>query len=94
LNRKLNIIKLDNYKPLRDVVFDVMREAIVSGKLKPGERLMELQLAEEMGVSRTPVREAIRKSKEAHLRILKKSAMYKSIRTRFIQWKTSPTRII
>lgn len=61
MNRKLNIIKLDNYKPLRDVVFDVMREAIVSGKLKPGERLMELQLAEEMGVSRTPVREAIRK---------------------------------
>ena len=38
-----------------------MREAIVKGELKPGERLMEVQLAEEMGVSRTPVREAIRK---------------------------------
>ncbi|MDD2553301.1 MAG: GntR family transcriptional regulator, partial [Desulfotomaculaceae bacterium] len=54
-------IKLDNYKPLRELVFDSLRKAIIIGKLKPGERLMEIQLAEEMGVSRTPVREAIRK---------------------------------
>lgn len=54
-------VKLDNYKPLREIVFETLREAIISGVLKPGERLMEVQLAEEMGVSRTPVREAIRK---------------------------------
>ncbi|KUK83242.1 MAG: Transcriptional regulator [Pelotomaculum thermopropionicum] len=54
-------IKLDNYKPLREMVFESLREAIIHGRLKPGERLMEIQLAEEMGVSRTPVREAIRK---------------------------------
>lgn len=54
-------VKLDNYKPLREIVFESLREAIISGVLKPGERLMEVQLAEEMGVSRTPVREAIRK---------------------------------
>ena len=59
--RSLNTIKLDNFKPLRDVVFETLREAILKGILKPGERLMENQLAEEMGVSRTPVREAIRK---------------------------------
>ncbi|MDN5301580.1 MAG: hypothetical protein PWQ60_1094 [Thermoanaerobacteraceae bacterium] len=58
---KLSSVKLDNYKPLRDVVFGALREAIITGELKPGERLMEVQLAEEMGVSRTPVREAIRK---------------------------------
>lgn len=52
---------LDGYKPLREIVFESMREAILSGVLEPGERLMEIQLAEEMGVSRTPVREAIRK---------------------------------
>lgn len=52
---------LENYKPLRDLVFDYMKEAIITGKLKPGERLMEVQLAEKLGVSRTPVREAIRK---------------------------------
>ncbi|MGI6359324.1 MAG: GntR family transcriptional regulator [Bacillota bacterium] len=54
-------VKLDNYKPLREIVFEHLREAIITGKLRPGERLMEMQLAEEMGVSRTPVREAIRK---------------------------------
>ncbi|MBO8170045.1 MAG: GntR family transcriptional regulator [Thermoanaerobacteraceae bacterium] len=58
---KLSPIKLENYKPLREIVFETLREAIISGKLKAGERLMEVQLAEEMGVSRTPVREAIRK---------------------------------
>ncbi|MCF8010123.1 MAG: GntR family transcriptional regulator [Clostridiales bacterium] len=60
-NYKLTPIKLDNYKPLRELVFESMREAIIGGFLKPGERLMETQLAEQMGVSRTPVREAIRK---------------------------------
>lgn len=59
--QKLIPIKLDNYKPLREMVFESLREAIIHGRLKPGERLMEIQLAEEMGVSRTPVREAIRK---------------------------------
>lgn len=54
-------IKLDNYKPLRELVFESLRDAIIQGRLRPGERLMEIQLAEEMGVSRTPVREAIRK---------------------------------
>ncbi|HYE81398.1 MAG TPA: GntR family transcriptional regulator [Clostridia bacterium] len=54
-------LKLDNYKPLREVVFESVRGAILSGILKPGERLMEVQLAEKLGVSRTPIREAIRK---------------------------------
>lgn len=52
---------LDQYLPLRDVVFNTLREAIIKGDLKPGERLMENQLADKLGVSRTPVREAIRK---------------------------------
>jgi DNA-binding GntR family transcriptional regulator len=54
-------IKIDNYQPLREIVFEALREAIVSHRLEPGERLMEVQLAEAMGVSRTPVREAIRR---------------------------------
>lgn len=60
-NREIIPLKLDGYKPLRDVVFESMREAILKQILKPGERLMEEQLAEDMGVSRTPVREAIKK---------------------------------
>ena len=51
----------DEYLPLRDVVFNTLREAILKGELQPGERLMEIALANRLGVSRTPVREAIRK---------------------------------
>lgn len=61
MERRLIPVKLDTYKPLREIVFESIREAIINGTLKQGERLMETQLAEELGVSRTPVREAIRK---------------------------------
>lgn len=54
-------VSFSEYLPLRDVVFNALREGILKGDLKPGERLMEKQLAEKMGVSRTPIREAIRK---------------------------------
>ena len=52
---------LDPDLPLRDVVFYTLRQSILTGELKPGERLMEIHLADKLGVSRTPVREAIRR---------------------------------
>lgn len=60
MDQKLRV-NLNEYLPLRDVVFNTLREAILKGDFTPGERLMEKQLAEKMGVSRTPIREAIRK---------------------------------
>ncbi len=54
------ISNMDAFLPLRDVVFKTLRQAILTGELKPGERLMEIHLAEKLGVSRTPIREAIR----------------------------------
>ena len=51
----------NDYLPLRDVVFNTLRTSILTGELKPGERLMEIHLADKLGVSRTPIREAIRK---------------------------------
>lgn len=54
-------VKMDAFLPLRDVVFNTLRQAILTGELKPGERLMEIHLADRLGVSRTPIREAIRK---------------------------------
>lgn len=51
---------MNEYLPLRDVVFQTLRQAIMRGDLKPGERLMEIKLANRLGVSRTPIREAIR----------------------------------
>ena len=54
-------LAMDQFLPLRDVVFNTLRQAILTGELKPGERLMEIHLANKLGVSRTPIREAIRK---------------------------------
>lgn len=45
---------------LRDQVCEGLRDRIITGRLKPGDRLVERDLAEEFGVSRVPVREAIR----------------------------------
>lgn len=53
--------KVDEFLPLRDVVFKKLRRAILLEELKAGERLPEIHLADKLGVSRTPIREAIRK---------------------------------
>jgi DNA-binding GntR family transcriptional regulator len=46
-------------KPLREDVHALLRERIVKGELRPGNRLQDVQLAAELGVSRTPIREAL-----------------------------------
>ncbi|MFW6238551.1 MAG: GntR family transcriptional regulator [Halanaerobiales bacterium] len=59
---ELNLPSLDSYKykPLRTQVYEVLREAILQGRLKPGDKITEVAVAGELNVSRTPVREAIR----------------------------------
>ncbi len=59
--RDINEMKPEEYMPLREVVFLTLRRRILRGELKPGERLMEISLANRLGVSRTPIREAIHK---------------------------------
>lgn len=76
---RISPVKIDSYKPLRDVVFESLREAIIKQIIKPGERLMEIHLAEEMGVSRTPIREAIRKLElEGFVTIIPRKGAYVS----------------
>ena len=58
---KLSPVVVNSYQPLREIVCEVLRDAIRGGVLKPGEWLKENDLADELLVSRTPVREAIRK---------------------------------
>ncbi len=60
-------LEMNEYEPLREVVFHSLRKAILEGILQPGERLMEIHLAGELGVSRTPVREAIHKLEQEGL---------------------------
>jgi len=57
----LEPVQTREYSPIREEVFNMLRDAILSGKLRPGDRLVERELAEQLGVSRTPVREALRK---------------------------------
>lgn len=60
-------VNANEYLPLREVVFNNLRDAILKGQLKPGERLLENQLADKLGVSRTPVREALRMLEQENL---------------------------
>jgi DNA-binding GntR family transcriptional regulator len=50
-----------NHQTMQESAADLIRDLILSRQLKPGERLVENRLAEQLGVSRTPVREALRK---------------------------------
>jgi DNA-binding GntR family transcriptional regulator len=47
--------------PLRQAVYDALAEMIASGSLKPGQHLVESELAEHLGVSRQPIREALQR---------------------------------
>ena len=62
---------LQNHRPLREIVYEELKRQILIGEIPPGTRMMEVELADDMGVSRTPVREAIRKlEKEYHAKII------------------------
>lgn len=52
---------IQNHRPLREMVYEELKMQILTGSIVPGTRMMEVELAQEMGVSRTPIREAIRK---------------------------------
>lgn len=70
---------IQSHRPLRELVYEELRNLILTGKIKPGTRMMEIELAEEMGVSRTPIREAIRKlEKEGLVTIEPRKGAYAS----------------
>ena len=52
---------------LSEKAYDAIRDSIISGRLSPGERLTETELAEELGVSRAPIREAFTRLAEEQL---------------------------
>ncbi|ACV63515.1 transcriptional regulator, GntR family [Desulfofarcimen acetoxidans DSM 771] len=56
----LKPVEIETSFQVRDKVYNRLREAILAGGLKPGERLVERKLADQLNVSRTPVREAVR----------------------------------
>lgn len=52
---------ITDIRPIRDIVYDHLREALIDGIIKPGERIVERTYAEKFNVSRTPIREVLRK---------------------------------
>jgi DNA-binding GntR family transcriptional regulator len=56
--------KVANARVMTDQVYDIIKEAIISLKLKPGERLRESTLASELGTSTTPIRGALERLKQ------------------------------
>lgn len=58
VNDKSNLNLIDN-KPLRERIADMLRESILTAELKPGETIVESALADQFGVSRAPLREAL-----------------------------------
>jgi DNA-binding GntR family transcriptional regulator len=55
------VANLQDHPSLQEKVYDHLKQAILAGEIKPGQRLLETRLAQSLGVSRIPVREAIRK---------------------------------
>ncbi len=54
-------LEIQKHRPLSEVVYDQLRQDILAGNIMPGTRMMEVELSIKMGVSRTPIREAIKK---------------------------------
>jgi DNA-binding GntR family transcriptional regulator len=82
--RKLSLRTTSSKKemPVRERIYEYLKSAILSDRIHPGERLAEEHLAKEMGVSRTPVREALHK--------LESEGLIKALETRgFIVSKDS-----
>ncbi len=68
--KNLPPIDPQSYQPLREQVYSVIRSAVLSGKLQPGDQLTEVGIAEQLNVSRTPAREAIHMLEQEGLIVL------------------------
>jgi DNA-binding GntR family transcriptional regulator len=52
---------MDSHRPMGDVVYHRLRDAIIDGRLAPGQWLRQEALAQELGISQMPVREALKR---------------------------------
>jgi DNA-binding GntR family transcriptional regulator len=58
---QLQSVKLDRRLPLRDQIYQIIRKLVITGQLRPRQPVNEIEIAERLGVSRTPVREAVKR---------------------------------
>lgn len=78
---------IERHQTLREKILETIRDAILKGTLKPGERVSEPELAERFGISRTPIREAFRQlESEGYLEVIpRKGAVVASLSERDIE---------
>lgn len=79
--------QIEKHQTLREKILETIRDAILKGTLKPGERVSEPELAERFGISRTPIREAFRQlESEGYLQVIpRKGAVVASLSERDIE---------
>ncbi len=78
---------IEKHLTLRERILETIRDAIISGALKPGEKVAEPELAERFGISRTPIREAFRQlESEGYLTVIpRKGAVVVSFTQRDVE---------
>jgi DNA-binding GntR family transcriptional regulator len=78
---------IERHQTLREKILENIREAILKGQLKPGEKVAEPELAERFGISRTPIREAFRQlESEGYLTVIpRKGAVVTSLSERAVE---------
>ena len=78
---------IERHQTLREKILEMIRDAILKGTMKPGERVSEPELAERFGISRTPIREAFRQlESEGYLEVIpRKGAVVASLSERDIE---------
>ena len=70
-NPTLSMGQFGGYQTLREKILNIIRDAICNGALKPGEKVLEPELAKQFGISRTPIREAFRQlQSEGYLKVV------------------------
>jgi DNA-binding GntR family transcriptional regulator len=79
--------QIERHQTLREIILETIRDAILKGTMKPGERVSEPDLAERFGISRTPIREAFRQlESEGYLEVVpRKGAVVASLSERDIE---------
>jgi GntR family transcriptional regulator, rspAB operon transcriptional repressor len=63
----LSRTKLDRRRPMRDQIYPLIRDMILTGEIRPGDAIDEKLIAQNLNISRTPVREAVKKLSDEHL---------------------------
>ena len=67
MKSELSKAQIDRKRPLRDQIYELIRNLVLTGKIGPGEVVDEKLIAAELKISRTPVREAVKKLSDEHL---------------------------